>query len=246
MSDKILVNGCGYTFSKQSRKTWANILSIAGADIIDISKPAVSNQWIINKTFLELCNNTDIKSVIVQLTSLGKLDVEVDLERINNLVKTDQIRNFVISYNNTICSHDQLTTAGIWPSSVSQDHESKKQYMKWLWSPGLETEDLFCKVMMLASYCKTKKIKLCVFQAYDIFWSESQKEQLTNIIQNINESFDHQYKKSLFYKEHDFSNANSVPNLKFQLEIASIISKYLDETVKKKLEKIKNTYDRYK
>jgi hypothetical protein len=246
LSDKILVNGCGYTFSKQSRKTWTNILSVAGANIIDISKPAISNQWIINKTFLELCNNTNIKSVIVQLTSLGKFDVEVDLERINNLVKPDPIRNFVISYDNSICSHDQLPTAGIWPSSGSQDHESKKQYMKWLYSPGLETEDLFCKVIMLASYCQTKKIKLYVYQAYDIIWSESQKKQLTNIIQNINESFNHQYKKSLYYKDHDFSNANTVPNLKFQLEIASIIVKNLDATVQKKLEKIKNAYDRYK
>jgi hypothetical protein len=49
---KILISGCGFSFSKQERKTWVNVLKSVGVNIVDVGGPAVSNQWILNKTFI--------------------------------------------------------------------------------------------------------------------------------------------------------------------------------------------------
>jgi hypothetical protein len=96
---KILVSGCGITYSKQKIKTWSNILQLTGCTIVDVGGPAVSNQWIINKTLLELQLQPDIKTAVVQLSSLGKLDVYVDQKRIDQLVIKDPLRNFIIDEN---------------------------------------------------------------------------------------------------------------------------------------------------
>ena len=102
---KLLVSGCGITFSGQTSKTWVNILSVAGADIIDVGAPAVSNQWIINRAFLQLEADPEIKKAIIQLTAIGKLDVEIDDERVKVLVEPDSIRDFTVD--------------NVWPSSFS-------------------------------------------------------------------------------------------------------------------------------
>jgi hypothetical protein len=57
---KILVSGCGITYSKQKVQTWPNIFRLLGCTIVDVGGPAVSNQWIINKTFLELQDDVDL------------------------------------------------------------------------------------------------------------------------------------------------------------------------------------------
>ena len=141
-STKILVSGCGITFSNQKLKTWPNILQLAGCTVIDVGGPAVSNQWIINKTFLGLQKYPDVKTAIVQLTTLGKLDVEVDLERIDALVKPDPLRNFIIDKNLQVKSGNQIENTGTWPSSGSTHHESKKHWYKWLFSPALDRKSV--------------------------------------------------------------------------------------------------------
>ena len=131
---KILISGCGLSYSGQERKVWTNILKIAGANIIDVAGPAVSNQWILDQAFITLLNDNTITDAVIQLTSLGKLDVEVNLVRELALVKPDTIRNFI---------HQ-----GIWPSSASQEHLSKKLWYEYLYSPNLEQQELFCKVLL--------------------------------------------------------------------------------------------------
>ena len=106
---KFLVSGCGFSWSGQERKTWVNILRAVGVDLVDVGGPAVSNQWIINRAFQQLLAN-QFDHVIIQLTSLGKLDVEINAER-QHLVNNDSLRNFVVD--------------GIWPSSHSQEHPAK-------------------------------------------------------------------------------------------------------------------------
>jgi hypothetical protein len=234
---RILVSGCGMTFSNQELKTWPNILQLTGCTIIDVSGPAVSNQWVIIKTFLGLQQHPDIKTAIVQLTSLGKLDVEVDLERINFLVRPDPLRNFIIDKNLQIKSGEQIENAGIWPSSGSTHHESKKYWDKWLFSPTLEKEDLYCKLVLLHNYCQQHHIELHVYQGYDIQWTEQQIVGLRNVIKNINSSFYFEYVISPHFQKQD--TQNSILCIEYQLEIAQIVSKDLTNGTEDKIKKLK-------
>jgi hypothetical protein len=241
---KILVSGCGITYTKQHYKTWANILKLVGCEVVDVGGPAVSNQWIINKTFLELQKHTGISTVFVQLTALGKLDVEVDVDRINYLVKTDPLRNFVIDRNLQVLSHDQIEDWGIWPSSASDCHESKKHWQKWLFSPSLEKEDVYCKLLLLEHFCKEQNIKLYVYHGYGIDWDSEQRTGLQHLIRNIDNDFYSAYLKSPHYQTHDHHEQNSVPCLGYQLELAHTIGKELPLDLQQKLLKFKSAYAR--
>jgi hypothetical protein len=207
LNKRILVSGCGLSFSSQERKTWANIFKVAGINLTDVGGPAVSNQWILNKVILELWANR-YDTVIIQLTSLGKLDVEVNNERHAELVINDPIRNFV--YQN------------VWPSSVSDTHLSKQLYYKWLSSPNLETEDLVCKLLLLKHLCDHFDIDLYVFQGYSIWWNDKQKELLDSIIYDLDSDLYSAYPNSEHYQFHD--HTNTVPCLSYQFVLAKTIA----------------------
>ncbi len=207
LNKKYLISGCGLSYSGQERRTWVNILRATGVKITDVGGPAVSNQWIINKVILELYRN-HYDSVIIQLTSLGKLDVEVDEERIDELVSKDPIRNF--------------TFQGVWPSSVSDHHESKQLYNQWLRSPHLEMEDLVCKLLLLKHLCDSTKTNLYVFQGYNISWTDLHRSSLSEIIKNIDTNLYDDYPNSAHYQFHDHSN--TVPCLSYQYVLAKAIS----------------------
>lgn len=241
---KILISGCGITYSKQQSKTWTNILQFLGCDIVDVSGPAVSNQWIVNKVFLGLQQCPEIKTAVIQLTSLKKLDVEVDLERISNLVKSDPLRNFIIDEKFQVTSAEQINSTGIWPSSVSNHHESKKQWYKWLCSPGLEKEDLYCKLLLLDVYCKQHDITLQVYQGYDIDWTTQQIVGLQNIIKNQDLTWHSAYLKSSHYQNHNHKNQNPVPCIGYQLEIAQTVARELPQHIQDKIAKLKLAHDK--
>lgn len=238
----VLVNGCGITCSQQKIKTWANILQLAGCKIVDVSGPAVSNQWILNKTLLGLQRHPDVKTAVIQLTSLGKLDVYVDQKRIDQLVVKDPLRNFIIDENFEVKTLGQINTSGIWPSSGSNHHESKKQWYEWLVSPFLEKEDIYCKLILLNDYCQQRDIKLHVYQGYNINWNSQQIIELQSIIKNINSSFWSEYSQSLHYLKHD-DNQTAVPGMGYQIEIAQIIATNLPQIIQDKLVKFKSAYD---
>lgn len=208
---KILISGCGLSWSGQERKVWSNILRVAGADIVDVGGPAVSNQWILDRAFLAMLEDRSITDAVVQLTGLGKLDVEVDLARELAMVKSDSIRNF--------------THKGIWPSSYSTEHPAKAMWQDLLYSPSLEQQELFCKILLLANWCNTHDIKLTVIQGYTIPWTDQQLDQLSDIIYNPQESIWIKYERSSYYKS---EQGNTVPCLEFQfdlaVEIASVVS----------------------
>jgi hypothetical protein len=225
---KILTSGCGFSFSRQERKTWINVLNSVGANIIDASGPAVSNQWVLNKAFVKLLETKDTTSVIIQLTSVGKLDVEVDDKRQTELVSTDSLRNFTIN--------------NVWPSSHSIEHKSKKLYNQWLSSPGLETEDIFCKLLLIHNWCTAHQIELFVLQAYPIPWTSMQLTQLKNIVVNLGDPLNLQYKNSSLYAYHDFLNQNTVPCLLYQIELAKYVSRLVEPAFLNRIEKIQKHY----
>lgn len=205
---RILISGCGFSYSKQSRKTWANVLQSAGVKIVDVGGPAVSNQYILNKTILELENKNDYDHVIIQLTSLGKLDVKVDDDRFNELVKTDSHRNFLYKE--------------LWPSSHSSEHLSKQLYYKWLYSEDLELEDIICKLLLLQ---KTHK-NILIVQAYGINYPTI-AAPLTSMFYNFNKPLMDMYIASDFYKLHDHADNNTVPCLEYHVNLAYKLGKYL-------------------
>jgi len=219
-----LVSGCGFSFGGQARKTWVNVLKSVGVNIVDVGGPAVSNQWILNQAFLKLLEDDSINQVILQLTSTGKLDVEVDPQRQAELVDTDSLRNF--------------TFRGIWPSSHSVDHESKRLYNQWLTSPGLETQDVFCKIMLLQDWCQSRRIEFTVLQGYAISWTNQQQIALSSIIPNISDPLYDQYKRSEFYKYHDHPGQNTVPCEQYQIDLAASICQRIDPVFLPRIERI--------
>jgi hypothetical protein len=222
LSKKLLVSGCGISWSGQERPTWVKLFKLAGADIIDVGGPGVSNQWILNQTFLKLQEDTEIKVAIVQLTAIGKLDVEVDADRIGELVKPDSLRNFV---------HH-----GIWPSSASLDHAAKQLWNRWLYSPGLELEDIFCKLILLKSWCQTNGVELTVVQGYALKWETKQVDRLKDIITDIYLSISEEYENSPEYALR--TDDIGVPCLPYQLVIANYIARLAVPEIVKNLAKV--------
>jgi hypothetical protein len=203
-----------------------------GYNIIDTSGPAVSNQWILNKALLKLLTIPDINTVVLQLTSTGKLDVEVDPDRLQNIVINDSLRNFVISSDRTVTKidHDsisQVAVGSVWPSSVSQDHPAKQHWLRYLYSVGLELEDIFCKLILFKQYCDSRNIDLLVFQGYDLSWSQQQRDGLKGIIKNLDSSFFNQYQQSRFWHLHDHTEQNKVPCFAYQVHMVQQIAQHM-------------------
>ena len=222
---KLLVSGCGITYSKQSVKTWVNILRLTGVPIIDVSGPAVSNQWIINRAFLKLQEDPEINKVIIQLTAIGKLDVEVDEQRQAEMVTTDSLRNFTID--------------GIWPSSTSSEHPAKSLWSSHLFSPTLEKQDLFCKLVLLNNWCTTHNIDLVVIQGYNLYWNDTELFNLRTIIYNLDHNIMDRYKQSKWWNG---LQQIDVPALPYQFELAIELSKLILPEYIGKLEIIKNQF----
>lgn len=225
---KILTSGCGVSWSGQAKKTWVNILKTLGADITDVGGPAVSNQWVLDCAIEQLTRDPSIAHAVIQLTALGKLDVEVDQARLTELVEPDSLRNFTIQ--------------GVWPSSVSQEHESKQLWTKWLSSPGLELQGMCGKLVLLDNWCSTHNIKLTVFQGYRLPWKQDQLCQLCNIFDTSAESAVPEYQLSAFYQWHDYTKHNTVPCLEFQLELAHRLSKQIDPVLHDRVSQTQQQY----
>ena len=223
---KILTSGCGFSWSGQERKTWVNVLKASGITVTDVGGPAVSNQWIINRAFNTLLADTAYQHVVIQLTSIGKLDIEVNDERLANLVEPDSLRNFVVD--------------GVWPSSVSNEHESKKMYYKWLYSPTLELDDLYVKLVLLHNWCKTHAVNLTVLQGYPLAWTDEQHSKLAEFVTFIDNPLYNQYQQSDYYSQHDYTDTNTVPCMQYQVHLAEQVSRMLDLGNLDKITKIKH------
>ena len=90
---KILISGCGLTWSKQERPTWVNVLKLCGVDIDDQAGPAISNQLILNNMIENVMNN-NYNQAVCQLTGTKKLDIELTNEQRKKVAEQDTIRNF--------------------------------------------------------------------------------------------------------------------------------------------------------
>ena len=219
---KILISGCGMSWSSQERPTWVNVLKLCGVDIEDRAGPAISNQLILNK-MLESVTDNNYSQEICQLTSIKKLDVELINDERKALVENDTIRNF--------------TCDGYWPSSVSEEHESKKLYYKYLYSPAIEQSDIVYKWMLLKKHCDEKNIKLHTVLGYTIEWT-NQKYKLIDT--NHDYCIWNDYILGEYYALHDHSlgEKNTVPNKYFHVYLARKFNNdFLDLPIEEKLEK---------
>lgn len=215
---KFLISGCGISWSGQPAPTWTRLLQSAGVPVVDVGGPAVSNQWILNRAMLALDQDPDIGTVIVQLTGIGKLDVEMLPGRQETLVENDSQRNFVID--------------GVWPSGVSQEHPAKQAWHEWLWSPGLEQQDIMVKLIMLQDWCGHREIPLRVLQGYNLRWNLQQQQRLSGIVYDIQHNIMDQYHAS----EAFCVTGNSVPVLDFQWQIIDKVQDLLSPDVQARLD----------
>ena len=219
---KILISGCGLTWSKQERPTWVNVLKLCGVDIDDQAGPAISNQLILNNMIESVMNN-NYSQAICQLTSTKKLDIELTNEQRKKVAEQDTIRNF--TYKN------------YWPSSISAEHDSKKLYYEYLHSPSIEESDIIYKWLLLKKLCDEKNIKLHTVFGYTIEWT-NQKYKLID----TNHDYDiwNDYTQGEYWKLHDHSlgDKNTVPNKYFMIYLARKFNNdFLDLPIEEKLEK---------
>jgi len=219
----ILVSGCGITWSGQNKKTWANLLALTGTHVIDVGGPAVSNQWIINSAVAYLTQH-QVQGAVIQLTDLGKLDVTVDSQRLTHLVQPDSLRNFTVD--------------GVWPSSQSLEHESKKLWRQWLYSPDLEIEDIYTKLTLLKFYCDQRDIPLLVLSGYDIF-DAGHQQKFSGLVHNPEVSLYQSYMESDYYVDHDHENHNTVPSLGYQFSILELVNQNLNWNLCLKIAQLK-------
>lgn len=219
---RILISGCGMSWSKQERPTWVNVLKLCGVDIDDQAGPAISNQLILNN-MIESVMEHNYDHAVCQLTSTEKLDVELTSETRQSLVTEDSIRNF--TYKN------------YWPSSASREHESKKLYYEYLHSPTIEQSDIIYKWLLLKKLCEEKSIKLHTVFGYSIDWINKHY----NLIEaDHGYNIWHDYTQGPYYAMHDHSlgEKNTVPNKHFQIHLAKKINtEFLQLPIKQRLEK---------
>ena len=224
---KLLISGCGFSWGRQKRKTWVNVLRAAGADITDVGGPAVSNQWILDRAFLAMLED-HYDHAVIQITSIGKLDVEIQGTRYRDLVATDSLRSFVVD--------------DIWPSSHSTEHPAKSLYNEFLLSPGLETQELFCRLLLLENWCKTHGTRLTVLQPYHIPWTAQQRERLAHLIDHMEMPLYEQYQASKHYEHHDHQNENMVPCVDYHCDVAMYVAVKAVPEVVHRLVRIQETY----
>jgi len=227
-SKKVLVNGCGLTFGSEAIRAWPQVLAAVGADIVNLSAPAVSNQWIVDRTAEYLLTHRDIDAAVIQLTSINKLDVEICNNRLQDLIEPDSLRNF--------------TWQGVWPSSVSAEHVSKQLYYEHLYSPMLLTKELAVKLALLNYWCQHSGIELLIYQGYAIPWTADDLDLVSGVIQNLDLPWATEYKSSNHYKNHNFSNSNTVPCQTWFVDRALHISQRLNLEVGQKVLKIQQHY----
>ena len=219
---KILISGCGLSWSQQERPTWVKVLRICGVDIDDQAGPAISNQLILNNMIESVMDN-DYSQAVCQLTSRMKLDVELTNDKRKEVAGQDSIRNF--TYKN------------YWPSSHSEDHESKRLYYEYLHSPSMEESDIIYKWMLLKKLCNQKDIKLHTVLGYGISW----KNKNYKVIDTDHEyCIWNDYTTGEYWKSHDHSQGekNTVPNKHFHLHLARKFNReFLKLDIEDKLQK---------
>jgi hypothetical protein len=218
----ILVSGCGLSWSKQNKPSWVKVLQLCKVPIKDIGGPAVSNEYILNRLIKYVYEQDHIDHVICQLTGTDKLDIEINDERYDKLVKNDSIRNF--------------THEGLWPSSSSDDNQIKKDYYKWIYSRNIDIENTIIKIFTLNELCNKKHIPITFIQGYHITWPNSKLLDNVNMDKNFN-IYDY-YMASDYWKLHDHKNMNSVPCVEFMKHYAfkinsEILHFNLDKHMKK-------------
>ena len=228
----ILTSGCGITFAQQGRPSWTKVLRVCGVEVIDAGGPAVSNEYILNKTIECLTSlQSPVKHVICQLTGLGKLDIDVEgmaYEHRTQLTQTDNMRNFVWD--------------GVWPSSTSKITNIKKDYYKWIYSERLEIQSIIIKLSLIDKICKEMKVPLTILQGYFIPWKNVKSQTYTTILDNL--AFDKNfviqdyYETTKCYEYHDSRNGNNLPNKQFAVHFAKKMNKdFLHFDIEHKLEK---------
>lgn len=222
---KILISGCGISWSGQHRPTWVNVLKICGADIDDHGGPAISNQTILNR-MIEAVLDNDYDQAVCQLTGTGKLDVEINSDARREVMRSDSIRNF--------------THRGVWPSSSSEEHESKRMYYKYLHSPTAEQKDIIFKWSLLDRLCADKGTILHTVMGYKLDWLTGRH---TLIRTDHDYSIYADYTQGEHYQHHDHSvgEKNTVPNKHFQIHLAKKINnEMLKLPIQDRLEKFRD------
>ena len=217
-NQKILISGCGVSYGKNEIPTWVKVLKICGLNIKDLTGPGITNSLILNLLVDELHKN-NYTHVICQLTSQRKLDVELN-DKNRLLMQQDSVRNYSFQH--------------YWPSSFSTDHDAKRMYYDYLYSPGIEEKDLIIKLLYLQELCAKKSIQLFIFEGLKILWKDPLHKKI-KIFKDFIMLED--YKNSKHYTHNE---KTLTPNKFYQIEFARKINDiFLKQNINDKLKRFK-------
>ena len=98
---------------------------------------------------------------------------------------------------------------GFWPSSSSRDHEYKRIWEDYLYSPVLEHQDILLKIEHLKMLCERLDVQLYIIQGYDLALNSY------NIMDD--------YEQDETYCLHE--QGQRVPCVEFQIKLAERINR---------------------
>lgn len=131
----------GYNLKDRNLNSWPNVLSRRlGCQLIDKSKPGVSNQYIIN-TVLETLETQIVENVIIGFTDVARYEL------FQNGVAVQVVPNRKVIQNKTVEQYDEI-------------------YLKNFYNELYLLKNFINQVAMLESFLKVKKIKYTFFNAF--------------------------------------------------------------------------------
>ena len=142
---KLLVAGDSFTYGHNLKdrhlNSWPNVLTKRlGYQLIDKSKPGVSNQYIIT-SIIETLHNQNIENVIIGFTDISRYEL------FQNDTAIQVVPNRKIIQNDAVDQYDQL-------------------YLKNFYNELFLLKNFINQVSMLEAFLKNKKIKYTFFNAF--------------------------------------------------------------------------------
>lgn len=181
---KLITAGCG--ISQRDFKhypIWVHFPTLTHKlKHISIGGPAVGNEYIGRTCKKHILENLDVEAVIIQWTSIGKLDLFVENKETLAQIKDFNLRNFIVDMNATV-----VDSKGFWPSSHSNDNIIKEVYNSVFKSNIYEHMKDLEQILDIQTLCELHGIPYYFFFGYAFdFDFIKETPELQHLYYNIN------------------------------------------------------------
>jgi len=235
---KLITSGCGISQREfKHYPIWVHFPTLTHKlKHISIGGPAVGNEYIGRTCKKHILENTDVDAVIIQWTSIGKLDLFVEDEDTLFQIKNFNLRNFVVDMDANV-----VDGRGFWASSSSDDNMLKELYNDIFRSRIYEHMRDLEQILDVQNLCELRNIPYYFFFGYSFdFDFIKETPELQYLYNNIkwNKFVTHEaiydtYKESeefeldVFDKDPQYMSPNSAFQIDFYIKnITPILNKH--------------------